>query len=360
MATQRNKSGLVSAITGTITTNGTGDITGAVLNTLLDDFTESMFFSVGATAINSPNLTSSDTGTSGTSNSLTISPTVVQSSTAGYNALKIAITETSTGSGDRAIIRGTLAGSDVFVAHTSGLLQVKETTTPSAPSSGNGYFYFDSADSLPKAMNDAGTEFTIGGGDVTKVGTPVNNQIGVWTGDGTLEGDAGLTFDSTTDNQLDFGSFSDSNHGKIVFDTSSDAGGGSLMHSIEFFGGGGKTVGSIAMYGLTAAGTGGKPSELQFRMNSSASSSSANHILTIAGTGVTFELGSVTFNDGRNLVMGTTTGSKIGTSTSQKIGFWNATPVIQQNVSGSTGGNAALQNLLSTLATLGLITDSTT
>jgi hypothetical protein len=38
-----------------------------------------------------------------------------------------------------------------------------------------------------------------GGGDVTKVGTPVNNQVGVWTGDGTIEGDANLTFDTTTD-----------------------------------------------------------------------------------------------------------------------------------------------------------------
>lgn len=37
-----------------------------------------------------------------------------------------------------------------------------------------------------------------GSGDVTKVGTPVNNQIGVWTGDGTIEGDADLTFDTTT------------------------------------------------------------------------------------------------------------------------------------------------------------------
>ena len=35
--------------------------------------------------------------------------------------------------------------------------------------------------------------------NVTKVWTPVNNQIGVWTGDGTLEGDAALTFDTTTD-----------------------------------------------------------------------------------------------------------------------------------------------------------------
>ncbi len=34
------------------------------------------------------------------------------------------------------------------------------------------------------------------GGDVSKVGTPVDNQLGVWTGDGTLEGDANLTWDA--------------------------------------------------------------------------------------------------------------------------------------------------------------------
>ena len=38
-----------------------------------------------------------------------------------------------------------------------------------------------------------------GSGDVSKVGTPVNNQVGVWTGDGTIEGDAALTFDTSTD-----------------------------------------------------------------------------------------------------------------------------------------------------------------
>lgn len=36
-----------------------------------------------------------------------------------------------------------------------------------------------------------------GGGNVTKVGTPVNDQISIWTGDGTLEGDVDLTFDGT-------------------------------------------------------------------------------------------------------------------------------------------------------------------
>ena len=38
-----------------------------------------------------------------------------------------------------------------------------------------------------------------GSGDVAKVGTPADGQVGVWTGDGTIEGDAALTFDTTTD-----------------------------------------------------------------------------------------------------------------------------------------------------------------
>jgi hypothetical protein len=37
-----------------------------------------------------------------------------------------------------------------------------------------------------------------GAGDVSKVGTPVDSQIGVWTGDGTIEGDADFTFDTST------------------------------------------------------------------------------------------------------------------------------------------------------------------
>lgn len=36
-----------------------------------------------------------------------------------------------------------------------------------------------------------------GAGDVSKVGTPVDNQVGVWTGDGTIEGTTGLTYDGS-------------------------------------------------------------------------------------------------------------------------------------------------------------------
>ena len=45
-------------------------------------------------------------------------------------------------------------------------------------------------------VGETGLEFAVvGGGDVAKVGTPVDSQIGVWTGDGTIEGTTGLTYD---------------------------------------------------------------------------------------------------------------------------------------------------------------------
>jgi len=48
--------------------------------------------------------------------------------------------------------------------------------------------------------NDTGDVFTwedistLGSGDVTKVGTPVNDEVGVWTGDGTIEGHSGFKY----------------------------------------------------------------------------------------------------------------------------------------------------------------------
>jgi hypothetical protein len=43
-----------------------------------------------------------------------------------------------------------------------------------------------------------------------------------------------------------------------------------------------------------------------------------------------------------------------------KVGFYGTAPAAKPTVTGSRGGNAALQPLLTALATLGLITDSTT
>ena len=48
----------------------------------------------------------------------------------------------------------------------------------------------------------------------------------------------------------------------------------------------------------------------------------------LAGSGALSVLGNISLLD-YNVVLGTTTGTKFGTATAQKIGFWNATPIVQ-------------------------------
>lgn len=59
--------------------------------------------------------------------------------------------------------------------------------------------------------------------------------------------------------------------------------------------------------------------------------SDAQPYLPLAGGTLT---GNLTLTDAVNAVAGTSTGSKIGTATTQKIGFWNATPIVQPSGSG--------------------------
>lgn len=46
-------------------------------------------------------------------------------------------------------------------------------------------------------------------------------------------------------------------------------------------------------------------------------------------TGVLTSNGGITMGDAQNIIVNATTGTKIGTATTQKLGFWNATPVVQ-------------------------------
>lgn len=69
-----------------------------------------------------------------------------------------------------------------------------------------------------------------GSGDVAKVGTPANNQIGVWTGDGTIEGDSALTFDTSTDT-LAIAASGDLAFGSVV--VLSDSAGTTTLQNID-------------------------------------------------------------------------------------------------------------------------------
>lgn len=79
-------------------------------------------------------------------------------------------------------------------------------------------------------------------------------------------------------------------------------------------------------------------------------SNGANDRLTITNAGA-FQ-----FWDGATFEVGTTTGTKFGTSTSQKIGFWNAAPVVQQVL--ATGAGATADDIITMLQTLGLCKQS--
>jgi hypothetical protein len=59
------------------------------------------------------------------------------------------------------------------------------------------------------------------------------------------------------------------------------------------------------------------------------------------GTGDSPTFAGLTIADAGNIVLNTTTGTKIGTATGQKLGFYNATPVIQQAGTGETVGFTA-------------------
>jgi len=78
---------------------------------------------------------------------------------------------------------------------TEAGLKIPEGVAPTSPVDGD--IWVTSAGAFNARLNGVTVDLAGGGGgDVTKVGTPVNNQIGVWTGDGTLEGEAKVTFAS--------------------------------------------------------------------------------------------------------------------------------------------------------------------
>ena len=95
---------------------------------------------------------------------------------------------------------------------------------------------------------------------------------------------------------------------------------------------------------------------------------------SITVTGAITSNGGITMGDAKNIAVNATTGTKIGTATNQKIGFWNATPVVQQAhiadaPAGGTGAAAggwdtaanrdaaiaSINALLSKLETIGLL-----
>lgn len=60
----------------------------------------------------------------------------------------------------------------------------------------------------------------------------------------------------------------------------------------------------------------------------------------------------ILFSDPYNIQLGTSTGTRIGTATTQKMSFWNATPVVQNAGWSATAGYTALKSFNPATATL--------
>lgn len=89
--------------------------------------------------------------------------------------------------------------------------------------------------------------------------------------------------------------------------------------------------GSFSVSGLTADRSWGFPNASGTVALTSTSQTFTNKTLS---TGTTFSA-DFTLNSGVDMILNTTTGTKIGTGTTQKLGFWNATPVVQDTGWGS-------------------------
>lgn len=74
------------------------------------------------------------------------------------------------------------------------------------------------------------------------------------------------------------------------------------------------------------------------QVNITGSVITANSITANGGLTMNSYIG---MNDNKHIVLGTTTGTKIGTATNQKLAFYNSTPIVQPATTGTTTGFTA-------------------
>lgn len=92
--------------------------------------------------------------------------------------------------------RISISGGSIDTTASGGLLITVPGSTFASLSDGPGAFTGQTLKSIRVNAGETALEYytPAGAGDVVKVGTPVDNQIGVWTGNGTIEGPTTLTW----------------------------------------------------------------------------------------------------------------------------------------------------------------------
>lgn len=170
------------------------------------------------------------------------------------------------------------------------------------------------------------------------------NRVAFYSGTNALTGSSGLTFSSSAFvNSLAVA-------GTVSISASNNNTGTASLALVSASNG--TTTTSLRHYGTGFTTSGLLQADLGVFISTSPvgvlfanSMSSTKMWWAIGGVGTANEVLSLTtteftFSDSLNIVLNATTGTKIGTATSQKIGLWNATPIIQP----ASANQAALIN----------------
>lgn len=312
--------------------------------------TISLFDSTAGVGACTVAITGTGSASSGLQYGLSVSPTYNQSGTAGFTALLVNVTETATGSGSKLLMDLQTGGASKFNVDHAGLATMLSLAIGGTTSYAQGAVLslFNTSDQT------------------------TNYERGrlYWNSNVlTLTVDKGGT--GTSRNLML------SNKGSLTMQAAAQ---GATLGTISLFDSTG-TAGA-ATVGVTGTGTANSGTQYALSLNPTYSQSSTagytvlliNPTETATGSGAHLLLdaqvggvskakidntGTITLADSANLVAGSTTGTKLGTATSQKLGFWNATPVTQPtavaDATDATTVISQLNALLSRLRTIGLI-----
>ena len=99
-------------------------------------------------------------GSSGVQYGISLTPTINQTSTAGYTALLVNPTESGTGSGTKLLADIQVGGASKFKIDNGGVIQIANATAPSGTPTTSGYLYVESG--ALKYKGSSGTVTTLG------------------------------------------------------------------------------------------------------------------------------------------------------------------------------------------------------
>ena len=117
----------------------------------------------------------------------------------------------------------------------------------------------------------------------------------------------------------------------------------------------GNTTARYGVYVADYAGAGTLTNQYGVYIPALAKGGTLNYAIYTAGTTPSLFTGPVTVGglvmaDATNIVLNTTTGTKIGTAITQKLGFFNVTPIVQPTVA----TDATVGTLITALTLLGI------